>query len=105
MIAPQILLISAFLSITWGIYLFATAKGYIALRNASPIRRRGDTVQAMRRFLVALCLWTICFSYVFRTGCVLIGLGEATAGQIAFFAILGINIPASIFAVVSLRFD
>lgn len=107
MIAPQILAISAFLSLTWGGYLAFTVVDYLATRHRqhTATRRRGDVVAAFRRMVVAFCLWMICFAYVFRTVIVLAGFGDAAAGQISFFALLGTNVVGSIFALVSLRYD
>ena len=105
MIAPQVLAITSFLSIMWGIYLFSTIQEYNTARTARTNRRRGDTISAFRRMVVAFCLWLICFSYVFRTFMVLIGLGDIVTSQVMFFALLGTNIPGSIFAVISLRLD
>ena len=102
MIAPHILAISAFLSVMWGIYLAYTVQDY---RLAKGSHVRPEIVRAFRRMLVVLCLWSICFAYVFRTLCVIVGLGDAWAGQVAFFAILGLNVPSSIFTVISFRFD
>lgn len=107
MIAPHILGLSAFLSIFWGIYLVFTVQDYGRVRAFRPpgTRRRGDLISAFRRMLVALSLWSICFAYVFRTASVLLGFGDTSAAQIAFFAIIGINVPSAIFAVVSLKYD
>lgn len=107
MIAPHILGISGFLSIMWGIYLLHTIGEHQALRALKPTNstRRMETVASFRRVAVAFCLWFLVFSYVFRTVCVLIGLGDAVAAQITFFALLGTNIPGSIFVVVSFWFD
>lgn len=107
MIAPHILVISIFLSITWGGYLLYTVQDYLRVRgrrSADP-RRRGDVVTAFRRMVVAFCLWLICAAYVFRTACVLVGLGDAVAGQVVFFSLIGSNVAGSLFALISLRYD
>lgn len=104
MITPHILLVSIFLSTTWGIYLVYTIGDYRHIR-AGAGRRRGEVVVAFRKIVVALSLWAICFAYVFRTLCVLAGLGDESAGQVTFFALLGVNIVGSIFVVSSLWFD
>ena len=107
MIAPHILVISGFLSVLWGIYLAYTIGDYRATR-ARPSdrqRRRGDVVRAFRRMLVAICVFTLPFSFVFRTLCVVIGIGDEQAAQVAFFSLLGPNVVGSIFAVASLRYD
>src|SRR5258708_5078978 len=104
MIAINILLISGFLSITWGIYLVSTIREYMALRVQKQVSRR-EIVIAFRRIVTISCLWFICFAYVFRTFLVLIGLGDVLTGQITFYALLGTNISGSIFAIVSLRYD
>lgn len=107
MIAPHILAISGFLSIMWGIYLLHTIGEHQALRalKSTSSIRRAETVTSFRRVVVAFCLWSLVFSYVFRTFCVLVGLGDVVAAQITFFALLGTNIPGSIFVVGSFWFD
>ena len=104
MIAPHILVLSSFLSIMWGIYLANTVADYVRIRTVEG-RRRGDTVTALTRVVVAICVFSLPFSFVFRTACVLLGMGDDTAAQITFFALVGPNVVGSIFAVVSLRFD
>jgi hypothetical protein len=103
-IAPQILAIAGFLSITWGVYLGGTIVSYRGLLK-HPNRRRQDVVVALRRFVVAFCIWLFCFSFVFRTALVLMGAGDEFVGQIVFFALLGTNVVGSLFACVSLWFD
>lgn len=114
MIAPHILLLSSFLTIMWGIYLIFTIKDYRRVRllrvskeaaDNALYRRKGDTVAAFRRMIVAFCVFTLPASFVFRTACVLLGVGDETTAQITFFALVGPNVVGSIFAVVSLAFD
>jgi hypothetical protein len=102
--APQILAISLFLSVTWGIYLAGTLSLYWKIHAQRP-RRRQDVVVALRRFIVALCAWLFVFSFVFRTFCVVIGIGDEIAVQIVFFTLLGTNVVGSLFAIVSLWYD
>jgi len=102
-ITPQILFISTFLSLTWGIFLVASVMDYRGTLVQQHSRR--DVVIGFRRMLVAFCIWLICFAYVFRTICVLAGVGEGVAGQITFFALLGTNVVGSLFAVISLKYD
>jgi len=104
MIAPQVLALSLFLSVTWGIWLVYSIVEYRHTLTSKP-RPRGALVVAFRRLMVSLCLWLICFSYVFRTICVLIGIDGAVTGQIIFFALIGSNVVGSIFAIASLKFD
>jgi hypothetical protein len=104
MIAPHILAISAFLSVMWGIYLAFTVTDYVKVKSYRD-RRKGETVAAFRRMLVAFCVFSLPFSFVFRTACVILGIGDDVAGQVAFFALVGPNVVCSIFAVTSLRYD
>jgi len=104
MIAPQILVVASVLSLTWGIFLVASVRDYRTLLRRQT-RRRSEVIVAFRRVLVTFCLWLICFSYVFRTGVVLAGMGEEAAAQITFFALLGSNVVGSIYAIISLRYD
>lgn len=101
-IAPQIFTLTAFLSVTWGIYLGHTIGAY---RRALRTRGRGLIVREFRRMVVAFCLWLICFSFVFRTALVLVGLGDEWVGQLLFFTLAGSSVLGSVFAVVSLWFD
>lgn len=103
-VAVGLFIISSFLSITWGIYLFGTVIAYVRTRNYRD-RRKQDMVVALRRFIVAFCIWLVCFSFVFRTVVVLLGMGDELAGQIVFYALLGTNVVGSIFAAISLRYD
>ena len=104
MIAAQILFIAGFLSITWGVYLIGTIALYIKVRQ-NPRRTPQEIIVSMRRVIVALCAWLFVFSFVFRTACVLIGVGDDVAGQLVFFTLVGTNVVGSLFAVVSLRYD
>ena len=112
MITPHILILSAFFSVVFGWHLLDALTDWrdalIVLRTS---RRTGvsvrtaarDLSEKMRELLAALCLVSISASYLLRTAAVLLGLGDAIAGQVAFFALLGICIPASIFMVISRR--
>lgn len=103
-IVPHILIVSLFLSVMWGIYVVSRIREYLRVRLQAD-RRRGESVKALRHLLVAVCVWTIAFAYVFRTITVLVGVDDTASGQITFFALLGINIVGSIFSVASLGFD
>lgn len=105
MIAWHIFAICAFLSILWGIYLAYTIADYREVKANQHLARRGDTVKALRRMVVAVCVFCLPFAFVFRTAMVLAGFGQDQIGQVVFFAIVGPNVVGSIFAVVSLRYD
>lgn len=92
-IAPHILFISLFLTVTWGIYFLYTVRDWAIRRGAA----------RMRRMLVALCVWSLPLSFVLRTTLVIVGMGTEQIGIVSFFAITGINIVGSIFAVATLR--
>lgn len=104
MITFQTFVIAAALVITWGLYFVYTVIDYAKL-SRSPTRRRGDLVAAFRRMVVALCVWMLPFGVLVRTALVMVGFGNETAAQVLFFALVGTNVPGSIFVVVSLRFD
>lgn len=91
----QVFVIATFLSITWGIYLAGTIWRY----------RKKPSIAELRRFTVALCVWLFVFSFVFRTFCVLIGIGNDIAGQIVFFALLGSNVAGSLFCATTIWRD
>ena len=103
-IAPHILALSLFLSVTWGIYLIFTVRDYLSVRTRAG-RERGDLVASFRRMLVAICVFSLPASFVFRTVCVLAGVGDDLISQILFFALVGPNVVCSLFAVISLRYD
>lgn len=103
-IQVQILAVSLFLSLTWGVYLLGTIREYTIVRNEK-FRRREDIVVALRRFVVALCVWLFVSSYAFRVGSVFFGVQDEVATLIVFFALLGSNVVGSIFAVISLWLD
>lgn len=103
-IAPHILGLAIFLSLGWGFYLVFTIYKWIKAREKrrnDEERRKGDVVASFRQMLVAICVFSLPFSLVFRTAAVLAGVGDATVGQIAFFALVGPNVVGSIFAVVT----
>lgn len=102
MIAPQILAVSLFLSFVWGWHLVDMAADWRKIRLTGT-RRRGEMADTFRALLCAIALWSICVSYAVRTAMIVMGLGDELAGQIGFFALLGINIPVGIFALVSRR--
>lgn len=101
---PQVLAASLILSVLWGIYLVGTVRLYL-LEKGNQDRRQSDTVIALRRIVVAFCAWAFVLSFVLRTAAVLLGVGDQVAGQVAFYALVGINFTGSIFAIVSLRYD
>lgn len=102
MIAPQILVLSLFLSFVWGWHLVDMADDWRKIRRTGT-RRRGEMADTFRALLCVVALWSICVSYVVRTALIVAGLGDAPAGQVGFFTIIGINIPVAIFALVSRR--
>ena len=101
----QILIISGFLSVVWGIYLIGTIRDYRETRRLMPRRRHLDVVSALRRVVVALCLWLFVFSFVFRIGSVYFGLADSISAQIVFFALLGSNVVGSLFAAATIWLD
>lgn len=102
MIAPQILVLSVFFSVVWGWFAADTINDWRKIRF-SGTRRKGELADAFRTMLCAISLESICAAYVLRTALVVAGLGDAVAGQVVFFTLLGVNIPAAIFVVVSRR--
>lgn len=104
MIAPQLLVLTLYLTLAWGFYLGAAVLDYRAHR-AQVDRRRGEGVRALRRVVVAFCLFMLPFSFFLRTGMVLAGVADISAAQIVFFALLGTNVSGSLFCIVSLRYD
>lgn len=101
---PQVLAISAFLSVTWGLYLIGTLISYARIRTESR-RRRADRVIALRRFTVAFCIWLFCFSFAFRQITLLLGIDEELVVSLVFFSLVGTNVVGSIFALISLKYD
>lgn len=102
--APQILALAAFLSITWGAALVGSVYNYKQTMS-NPRRSRKDIVVAVRTFVGILCAWLFVFSFVFRTAAVLMGLGDDVVGQAVFYALVGSNVTGSIFVAVSFWFD
>lgn len=115
MIAWHILVLSTFLSLVWGWHLKDTSRDWLEARAARPVAadpalRRVELVHirrelgdALRNLVAAICLLSISVAYVFRTAVVLAGLGEAFAGQVVFFALVGVNVTGALFVVVSRR--
>lgn len=102
MIAVHILLLSIFLTLTWGLYLIHSINGYLHVKQSAPSnRRKTDLPAALRRLIVAICVWTLPASFVIRTGSVLLGVGGDTTNQILFFALTGVNVVGSLFCAVS----
>lgn len=98
-IAIQTLLLASFLSLTWGIYLAGSVRDLSRTRGRThPRPTRQDVILAYRRTVVALCLFMLPFSLLIRAAFVVAGLGQETAGQVVFFALVGTNVPGSIFA-------
>lgn len=98
----QILALALFLSLTWGAYLVYTIRDWHTIRAK---RNQREIIRAFRRMVVAMCLWLLPFSLLFRTTMVQLGLGADVVGQIVFFSLVGTNVLGSLFAVVSLRYD
>jgi len=116
-IAPHIFLLAAFLSVTWGIYLVYTIREYRRVLHevttqrpvppdfSSAPRRKGEILAALRKMIVAWCQWLFVFSFVFRTGMVLLGLDDQVVGLVIFFTLAGSNVLGSLYVVISLRYD
>jgi hypothetical protein len=101
-IAPHILVISILGSIIWGWHTKNAAIDYRQYRTRAD-RQAPRLADKFRDLICAVCLLSIFMAYVVRTAFVLAGAGEVAAGQIAFFTIMGVNIPGGIFVVVSKR--
>lgn len=101
MIATHIFILGLFLSVMWGIYFVYTVLDYRASRG----KGYKVLVAAFRRLIVALCVFLLPFSLMFRTACVLLGVADEITSQIIFFALVGPNVVGCIFVVVSLRYD
>lgn len=116
-IAPHILILASFLSVMWGIYLGYTIREYRKVLHelttkrpeppdfSSAPRRRGEILAALRKMVVAGCMFLFVFSFVFRTAMVLLGLDDQTVGVVIFFALAGSNVLGSIYVVASLFLD
>lgn len=96
MIAPHILGISIALSLIWGVALIDQ---YMDYRRA----RDGQRANTLRGLVVRFALWTVCFSYTFRTACVLAGFGEEVPARVVFFALLASCGLGGVFTIVSRR--
>lgn len=104
MIAPHVLAISLILSLAWGTHLIDAVHDYIAVR-APTNRRRSEVIKEFRQVIAATCLFSFGVAYVFRTAIVLAGFGDVVAGQIVFFALIGVNVPGAAFLIISRKFD
>jgi hypothetical protein len=103
-ISPHILVLSAIFGVIWGWHVVDELNDWRDLRR-SPDKTKMEVGHTFRALICAVCLESICLAYVFRTTCIMIGLGENIAAQVAFFTILGVNLPGGIFTVVSRRLD
>lgn len=109
MIAPHIFILSLVLSVIWGRHMIDTINDWREVRtgqirrraDGNLNRRKGEIAETFRSMLCAIALWSICVAYLLRTGCVLLGLGDSVGAQVAFFSIMGVNIPAALFVVAS----
>jgi hypothetical protein len=104
-VTPQVLLLTAFLTWAWGIYFAYTVEQWLDPTPEPTRVRRAELIVRFRRMIVALCALLLPASFYIRTFIVLLGLGDAFAGQIVFFALAGANIVGAIFVLVSLKFD
>lgn len=98
-ITPHILALAIFLSLCWGVYLVDCARDLNRARGTR--NTSANTLAAVvsfRRLIVAICVFMLPFSLVFRTTLVLLGSGDAFAGHIVFFALAGVNVPGAVFA-------
>ena len=100
---PQIFVLALFLTVTWGIYMLYTIVEYRRIVRAGTTR--GRIIRDFRRMVVAVCLWLLVSSLVFRTTMVLIGLDDVVVGRVLFYALVGSNVIGSLFVVASLFFD
>lgn len=104
MIAPHIFVLSTFLSIVWGWHLLDASRDWQVIRaKAWAQRAPGQLAGELRNLVAAICLFAISVAYLFRTAVVLAGLGETFAGQVVFFALVGVNVTGAVFVVASRR--
>lgn len=104
MIAPHLLILSIIFSIGWGWHLVDEIHDWRELR-VSPTRTKAQVGSSLRSLLAAFCLESLCLAYLIRTGAVVAGFGDVVAAQIVVFAVLGINIPGFLFAIISRKLD
>ena len=102
-ITPQLLLLTLFLTITWGVYFAHTILELT--QQARPTSSVGVRISNYRRLVVALCLFLLPLSFFIRTGMVFVGFGNDVAGQVVFFTLAGSNVLGSVFVDISLLFD
>ena len=105
---PQVFLLTAFLTVMWGVYFASALIEYRAIRKGPTfvvLTRQQEIVRGFRRVIVSLCVFMLPAAFVLRTGLVLLGFGNDVVGVVVFFALVGPNIIGSIFAVASLRYD
>ncbi len=107
MIAPQILALSAVLSLGWGVCLIAAVLDYRDVRTGKNEyrRRRQDVVAAFTRVIILACLWLLTSAYVVRTALVLAGFGTDVVGITLFFTLVGSNVLGCLWTLLSLRHD
>jgi hypothetical protein len=110
-VAPQIMFLTLFLSVMWGIYLGFTIREYVRVKRARLLRedstlgerRSSEVVANFRRVVVAFCMWMLPVSFLLRTTLVTLGFGADVVGTISFFTLAGANVVGSIFVVATLR--
>lgn len=104
MIATQVLMLTLGLTVGWGVYFFACVAEYLDIRERHD-RRQAEVLRGFRRVVVSFCLWLLPLSFFFRTGLVLLGVGDGVAGQVVFFALASTNVVGCLFCLASLRHD
>lgn len=104
-VAPQVLLLTGFVTYTWSLYFAFTVADWLDPTPEPTRTRRQELIVRFRRMIVALCALLLPASFYVRTALVLLGVGDAAAGQVVFFALASSNVVGSVFVLASLKLD
>lgn len=108
MIAGQVLGLTAFLAVMWGVYFVASLREYLQVRQGRQlvvVTRRQEIVRAFRRVVVAFCLFSLPLSAAVRSLSVVLGFGPDVGAGVVYFMLVAPNVVGAIFCVASLRYD
>lgn len=108
MITGQVLGLTAFLTMMWGIYFVAALREYLLVRSARTVlilTPRQQAIRAFRRVVVDFCVFALPLSVAIRTAGIVLGIGTDVVGGVVFFMLVTPNVIGSIFCVASLRYD
>lgn len=102
-VTAQIILLLLYLTAMWGIYFGHCVREWLRPRKV-PISVRGERVIAIRKVVVAMCIFALPLAFLIRSLSIQLAILPELATY-SMFTLAGTNITGSTFVVLSLWID